>query len=609
MVNIFSDILKARLSRRSALKISAGVAAAGSLTSLPLAAMGKHPQGKSSAFSLDFTSIAKDYTDGLTVTNGYKAQVLVSWGDAVLSSVGKFQPHNQTAENQAKLFGYNNDFTAYLPINGSSSHGLLHVNHEYTNAHLMFSGVKKKNSSYTITPEQLRIEQAAQGFSTLEVKLSNAAQWQVVENSKYARRVTANTPIKISGPAAGSKRLQTAADPTGKLVLGTFANCAGGVTPWGTVLTCEENFDGYFKHKTKTSERANHKRYTVSKKLYYGWYRIDDRFDVKKTPNEPNRFGWVVEYDPKDPNSQPVKRTALGRFKHETATCTTSPDGRLVVYSGDDDYFEYIYRFVSTDKINTEDRQANKDLLDNGTLYVAKFNADGTLNWLPLIYGQGPLTDINGFYSQADVLIETRRAGDVLGATKMDRPEGIAISPKTGEIYVSLTRNPKRDYPNIANPRIKNEGGHIIKMAAPNADHAADKFNWDIDILAGNPEHDNPDYNGRINKSGWFSSPDNLAFHPSGSLWIATDGMQGSYGFAEGLYATDKNTKPKCFLRAPRGAEVTGPCFTPDGQTLFLSIQHPGDDKGSTFDEPSTRWPDFKDNMPPRPSVLAISKA
>ena len=559
-------------------------------------------------FTVNFASVPKGYTENLVVAAGYQAKPLIRWGDAVLPQAPSFNPADWNAEAQSKTFGYNNDFLAFLPLDGRSDHGLLHVNHEYTNAHLMFANTTKKSSSETISEEQLRIEQQAHGFSTVEIKRDAAGEWQVIAGSRYAKRRTATTPMSLSGPAAGHKRLQTAADASGRKVLGTVGNCAGGVTPWGTVLVAEENIDGYFTGTPQGPEKANHTRYTVAKKSYYGWHRMDDRFDIDKTPHEPNRFGWVVEYDPYDPEFEPVKRTALGRFKHESATCSLTHDGRVVVYSGDDDYFEYIYRFVSRDQVNLVDRAANKNLLDHGTLSVAKFHDDGVLEWIPLIHGERGLTAENGFKTQADIVIEARRAGDRVGATKMDRPEGIAISPQDHSVYVALTRNPYREKMDKANPREENRAGHIVRMEPPAMDHTAMKFAWHIHYLAGDPENDSPHYHGRAGKNDWFGNPDNLAFHPSGSLWIATDGMPKTYGYGDGLYATNGMTPPKCFLRAPKGAEVTGPCFTPDGKSLFISIQHPGEDKGSTFDSPSTRWPDFDENLPPRPSVIAITQ-
>lgn len=610
MATDFASILSTRLSRRGFLGLGASTALAAALPPLKLAAMAARPLGVSgNPFALSFKEVTRGNTPELAVAEGYRAQTLIRWGDPVLPGAQAFTPQDWTAAKQSLAFGFNNDFTAYLPLQESSRHGLLHVNHEYTIPHLMFPGLTAKNELQEMTDAQMQVEQAAHGFSVIEVKRAEDGSWSTVPASRYARRATAYTPMKISGPAAGHVRLRTAADPQGRTVLGTLGNCAGGVTPWGTVLVSEENFDGYFGGETFGEEAKNHERYTVGQRPYYAWHRMEPRFDLYRTPNEPNRFGWVVEYDPYDPLSQPVKRTALGRFKHETATCALAADGRLVVYSGDDDYFEYIYRFVSSRKVDKANRAANANLLDDGTLYVAQFEADGKLRWLALRHGENNLTPENGFHSQADVLIEARRAGDVAGATKMDRPEGIAIYPHSQAVFVSLTRNPGRDTVDAANPRLHNKAGHLLKLQPPSGDHAADVFAWDIAMLAGDPAKDKADYGNRaVSENGWFANPDNLAFHPSGSLWVCTDGLPQGYGYADGLFAADGTTGPKAFLRSPTGAEVTGPSFTPDGETLFLSIQHPGDDKHSTFDNPSTRWPDFDAATPPRSSVLAITR-
>lgn len=597
----FSTILQARTSRRQLLQ---GAALGAVASTLPLSFSGVSKTALASMkkdFSLPLPSVPKGLSNNLLMAQGYRAQTLMRWGDSLFSDA-PFAPLSLTAEIQKRSFGFNNDFIAYLPFDGSSDHGLLHVNHEYTNTKLMFPGGREGNE---LDAHQIQVEMQAHGTSTLEVKKDDDQQWNVVLGSRFARRITATTPIRIAGPAAGSDRMKTKADPSGKKVLGTIGNCAGGVTPWGTVLTSEENIDGYFKGKVSGREAVNHRRYTIGKKTYYRWHKIDSRFDVKRTPHEPNRFGWVVEYNPYDPDSEPVKRTALGRFKHESATCAIGKDGRLVVYSGDDDYYEYIYRYVSNDKIDSV--RDKSSLLDDGTLFVAKFHENGKLEWIPLIQGKHGLTVENGFVTQADVLIEARRAGDIVGATRMDRPEGIAVHPQTQNVYVSLTKNPNRAETNAANPREFNRAGHILKMLPPAGDHAADMFAWDVFILAGDPDSDQPRYGGRVGKNQWLGCPDNLAFHPSGSLWIATDGMQEAYGVGEGLYGVEvDNAQPYCLLRAPIGAEVTGPCFTPDGKTLFVAIQHPGE--GSSYEAPNTRWPDFDPNLPPRPSVIAVTR-
>jgi hypothetical protein len=424
----------------------------------------------------------------------------------------------------------------------------------------------------------------------------------------------------MSGPAAGHDRLKTNADPSGTKVIGTINNCAGGTTPWDTVLIAEENFHGYFTGDPKaTSEARNYKRYGLKNRPRYFWGNHHDRFNIDKEPNEPNRFGWVVEIDPYDPASTPVKRTALGRFKHECATTIVNPDGRVTVYSGDDQRFDYLYKFVTEGRLQPGNREANRDLLDSGTLHVAKFEADGTMNWLPIVFGDGPLTAENGFHSHADVMIETRHAADLLGATPMDRPEDVETNPINGRTYVLCTNNTKRkpEQVDAANPRAKNRHGQIIELIPPgegkDADHTATQYRWDFFLIGGNPNEakDGAMYRGEVSKDGWLSTPDNCAFDAKGRIWITTDGQPKS-GMADSVYAADTQGPgrglTRCFFNAPTGAEICGPTFTPDQRTLFVAIQHPGGDKGSTFDAPSTRWPDFADGMPPRPSVMAITK-
>jgi secreted PhoX family phosphatase len=628
-MEIFHDILNRRTSRRTVLQWGGMAALAAGVSALPRMAQAGQTALTSSVPALDFESVKHAYTQGHELAQGYQMNLVMRWGDPLDATQGAFDPAALTAKTQEKRFGFNNDFLAYLPFTKNSkdsTHGLLHANHEYTDIHLMFPKTTTENA----TPEQLKIEMAAHGFSVVEIKRDAAQGWQQVVGSKFARRVTATTPIAISGSAAGHTRMRTLKDPTGKLVLGTMGNCAGGVTPWGTVLTCEENIDVYFYGKTVGDEAKNHERYTIGKETGYGWYKIDSRFAVAREPNEPNRFGWVVEYDPHNPKSQPVKRTALGRFKHETATCAIAHDGRAVVYSGDDDYFEYLYRFVSEKSTGlhlkplTEQGEAHsvgesedrgsipRDLLDSGTLQVAKFHDNGKLEWIPLVHGQNGLTAKNGFHSQADVLIEARRAGDTVGATHMDRPEGIAIHPHTQAVYVSLTKNPKRTETDAANPRPANKAGHIVMLQPANGDHGSNDYTWEIFVLAGDPDADAPRYGKRPKQNDWFSNPDNLAMDPRGRLWVCTDGMPEANHLANGLYAMpttgESRAAPKCFFRAPQGAEVTGLCFTPDGETLFLSVQHPAEDEGSTFDTPSTRWPDFREDLPPRPSVVAFTR-
>lgn len=614
------DLLAQRMGRRTLLKgmtFGAALAAGSTLTSQAALAL----SGPKS--SMTFKELPLGYDENHHVAEGYDSQVLLRWGDAVDQGAPAFDPNNQTRDAQLKQFGYNCDFVGYLPLpHGSqnSEHGLLCINHEYTNRHLMFHGVGKKDQD-TQTQDQIDIEMAAHGHTVVEIKKTKG-QWVVVEGSNYARRINAlETEMELTGPVAGHDRVKTSLDPEGKTVIGTINNCAGGVTPWGTVLIAEENFHGYFGgDPAKTPEGDNYKRYGMKGKPYYGWHRFHDRFDVEKEPNEPNRFGWMVEIDPYDPQAKPKKRTALGRFKHEGANALINKDRHVVVYTGDDQRFEYLYKFVSKNKYNYANQEANKDILDEGTLYVARFRADGNLFWLPLVYGQGPLTAQNGFTSQADVLIETRKAADLMGATPMDRPEDVEPNPVTGSVFMMLTNNTKRksDQTDAANPRADNKHGHIIEMTPPGgraeeADHTSDVFKWNIFLMAGNPanKEDGAMYGEGTSKEGWLSCPDNVAFDNKGRVWIATDGAPKS-GIADGLWAADATgaarAQTRHFFAAPLGAELCGPCFTPDDSTLFVAIQHPGDTKGSTFADPSTRWPDFKAGMPPRPSVVAITK-
>ncbi len=430
--------------------------------------------------------------------------------------------------------------------------------------------------------------------------------------------------MRVAGPAAGHPRMRTQADPAGTEISGMIGNCAGGMTPWGTILTCEENFDFYFLGNASTGpEVSNHKRYGLSGKAKYGWGRFHDRFNIDREPNAANRAGWVVEIDPYDPTAMPIKRTALGRFKHEGATVAIDPDGHVVVYSGDDQRFEYLYKFVSAGFYDPGNRAAAARLLDEGTLFVARFGDDGKVTWLPLVYGQGPLTERNGFTSQADVVIEARSAADLLAATPMDRPEDVETNPVSGKVYVVLTNNNLRKKEQIdrVNPRAGNLYGQIVELTPPTVNgkrhHGATEFTWEMFLMAGNPNsaEDGAVYGGGVSPSGWLACPDNIAFDGKGRLWIATDQgeEQHKYGVGDGIWACD-TTGPgravtKMFYRVPTGAEMCGPCFTLDSRTLFVAVQHPSnDDPGSTYDKPSTRWPDFSPSLPPRPAVVVINK-
>ncbi|MBY5751197.1 DUF839 domain-containing protein [Rhizobium leguminosarum bv. viciae] len=624
------EIIGKRFSRRNFLQGSLAVSAIAATVS-PIALMSadeaRAADNKGSAFN--FSEVEAGVDDKHHIAEGYDADILLRWGDAVLPGAPQFDPAKQTADAQSKQFGYNNDYVGFIPLEGSSEHGLLVVNHEYTNPHLMFPGlvqvVDGKIKQGALSKEQVDVEMAAHGGTIVEIR-KTGGKWQVVTDGKYNRRITANTPMEITGPAAGNDRLKTSADATGTRAIGTINNCAGGVTPWGTYIMAEENFHGYFSgalpegHK----EAPNYKRYGVPEGAYE-WANFYDRFDLSKEPNEPNRFGWIVEVDVMDPASVPKKRTALGRTKHEGAESIVAKNGKVVFYLGDDERFDYVYKFVTSAAFSLNDRAANMNLLDSGTLHVAKFNEDGTMQWLPLVFGQGPLTAENGFTSQADVLIECRRAGDALGATKMDRPEDVQPNSVNGKVYVMLTNNTRRkaDQVDAANPRAENAFGHIIEISENDGDFTATSGKWEVLLKCGDPSVAavGATFSTETTKNGWFGMPDNCAVDAAGRLWVSTDGNNNkATGRTDGLWAVDTEgaarATSKLFFRVPVGAEMCGPLFTPDDETAFVAVQHPGDGgedwpghgRPSYYEDLSTRWPDFKPDMPVRPAVVAITK-
>ena len=367
------DVIAARYHRRDLLKGALGVAAiTATVSPMAIAVAGQtRAQG---ATRFVFNEAPAGVDENHHVAEGYDVDVLIRWGDPVLPGAPPFDPMKQTAAAQKLQFGYNNDYLGYLPMPGAanaSRHGLLLVNLEYTNEELMFPGIgveqmTKEQNFAKMTAELVNIEMAAHGGAVIEVVRENG-KWRVVAGSRYARRIDADTAMDITGPAAGHARMQTKADPTGRRVLGMVNNCAGGATPWGTWLSCEENFHGYFWGEVAADhpEARNFKRYGVAGK-WFAWGKWHDRFDVNKEPNEANRFGWILEIDPFDPSSTPKKRTALGRMKHEGAEGIVNRDGRYVVYTGDDERFDYVYKFVTRGTVDSNNRAANRDLLDDG---------------------------------------------------------------------------------------------------------------------------------------------------------------------------------------------------------------------------------------------------
>ncbi|HWK69128.1 MAG TPA: PhoX family phosphatase [Rhizobiaceae bacterium] len=623
------EIIATRFSRRALLKGSLAVSAIAATVSPIALITADNARAGGAASAFDFSEVEAGIDENHHVAEGYDADILLRWGDPLFPDSPEFDPKNQTAEAQARQFGYNNDYVGFIPLDGSSTRGLLVVNHEYTNEHLMFPGIvsiaEGKIKVADADRKRVDIEMAAHGGTIVEIRKTDG-KWQVVRDGKLNRRITAATEMELTGPVAGHDRVKTADDPTGTKVIGTVNNCAGGVTPWGTYVMAEENFHGYFVGELPEghAEAANYKRLGIPEGVY-SWGKFYDRYDLSKEPNEPNRFGWIVEVDVEDPNSVPKKRTALGRFKHEGAESIVAKDGRVVFYLGDDERFDYVYKFVTAGTFNPSDRAANMDLLDEGTLYVAKFSDDGSLEWLPLVQGDGPLTAENGFASQADVLIETRRAADLLGATKMDRPEDVQPNAVNGKVYVMLTNNTKRadDQVDAANPRAKNAFGHIIEIAEDDGNFAATKGKWEVLLKCGDPAvaEVGSTFSTGTSPNGWFGMPDNCAVDTAGRLWVATDGNNPKdTGRTDGLWAVDTEGEAratsKLFFRVPVGAELCGPLFAPDDETAFVAVQHPGDGgndwdkfgRPSYYEDLSTRWPDFKDDMPVRPSVVAITK-
>jgi hypothetical protein len=631
-------VLMQRYGRRAAVKSLLAVTAATILFG-PLAADGECADNLESRFR--FAEAAAGNDTGHHLADGHKAQILLRWGDPVFADAVPFDPTAQTHKSQLTQFGYNNDFIGFVPLDENGARALLCVNHEFTNEEVMFPGigVQHRKNFADMTAELAAIEMAAHGGTIIEIELKGGI-WTPVLDSRYNRRITPiSTEMSADGPAAGHARLKTASDPSGHRIIGTLNNCAGGITPWGTYLMAEENFHGYFwtdrmgedgkrlRNGLGGPQQNSYARYGVPGN-WYNWGQYHDRFNVDREPNEPNRFGWIVEVDPADPASTPVKHTALGRFRHEGSECVLSQDGHAVIFMGDDARFDYLYRFVSAATFTPGDKKANMSLLAEGTLSVARFDADGTVTWLPLRFGDGPLTPQNGFESEADVLIDARLAADALEATPMDRPEDVQPNPINGRIYVMLTNNKKRtsEQEDAANPRANNWLGHVVEMTPPDGNYTATTYNWDILVKCGNPAIAGVGalWNPKTTQDGWFAAPDNCAVDGNGRLWIATDQGKNRQrtGKADGLYGVETDGPlrghSKLFFRCPVGAELCGPCFAPDGETLFVSVQHPGTDgtqylKGferqSTFEDPATRWPDFDPKMPPRPAVLAIRKS
>lgn len=584
----FSEMIEAQLSRRHFLAGSAAVSAGAFLALNPVASAVAAP-AKSTL--LNFSAIPVSTEDKVTVPKGYKATPLMAWGDPIFANAPEFdQSGKQDSKAQEKQFGDNTDGMSFFPI--SEDRGVLAINNEYTNYEYLFDHQGK-----AMTADDVRKAQAAHGVTIVEI-IKRGNIWQIDREGQRNRRITAYTPMLVTGPAAGHDLLKTAEDPTGLNVLGTLNNCANGETPWGTYLTCEENFNGYFGSDDEQNKLTDqHKRYGVKTgESDYQWHKHDARFDVAKNPNEPNRFGWVVEIDPHNPNSTPLKRTALGRFKHENAALVINNDGHVVVYLGDDERGEHLYKFVSKHRYQAGNDQQNRNLLEEGTLYVAKFDINenelkGSGRWMELSFGKNGLTPENGFKDQAEVLIFARRAATQVGATTMDRPEWVAVHPDKKHVFCTLTNNKNRGKEGQPvggpNPREKNNYGQIVRWMPAQGDHTSGVFAWDLYLIAGNPTaHKGTLYAGseNISADNMFNSPDGIGFDAAGRLWIQTDGNYSNQGDFAGqgnnqMLCGDPITgEVKRFLTGPIACEITGLTFSPDHKTMFVGVQHPGEE-------------------------------
>jgi len=611
------DLARQHLSRRSVLGGAAAASAAQFLMQDRVSAM-PHRE------LLGFQEVPVSDADAIVVPDGYVARVMIPWGTPLFAGAPAFQEDaSNSAADQEQQVGFNHDGLHFFPLGHGrgrgSRRGLLVLNHEYTDASQIYSAA----TGQSITPDAAGLEKVAKalaghGVTVVEVRKRPDGEWEHVVGSPYNRRITGTTPMAFSGPVSASHPLLVSA-----LVpqpLGTLNNCAHGYTPWGTYLACEENWNGYFGTSdgswVATPLQA---RYGVSAGGFgYSWHVASARFDVAQNPNELNRFGWVVEIDPFQPASTPVKRTALGRIKHEGATVTTSR-GRVVVYSGDDENGDYLYKFVGNAPWRAL-REQGLSPLDHGTLYVAKFEADGTGTWLPLAHGQGVLTVENGWADQADVLIRTRMAADAVGATRLHRPEWVAVNERTDDVYVTLT-NGTGNNSAVNSGRDPNPYGHILRFREEAGDHTRTNFQWEVFLLAGDSTYDAA----VPTEQPKFGSPDGVWVDDDGRVWIQTDISNSSQNRPDRQYDGIKNNQmlaadPRTgevrrFLTGPRGCEITGVITTPDQRTMFVNVQHPGESTtfwNNQFGSPSVTNPSTVSSWPfggrPRPATIVIQK-
>lgn len=621
----FHDIAEAALSRRTLL---AGTGALALTAAVGLVG----PETAEAAGKLSFSPIlpVEVTSDELTVPKGYQWRPIIRWGDPLFRNSPDFDPEHPSADDQERQFGYNNDYTDVIVTNRAGTKALLCCNHEYTNRAIMYPPSATSSQELAV----LKATMAAQGFSVVDlVRKERGGQWKYVRGGEHNRRITAYSTFSLDGPAAGSELLKTVADPSGTRALGTFGNCSGGTTPWGTVLSGEENFNGYF---VADPAARGSKRYGLTDKpSTFGWEKIDPRFDATQPgfANEPHRFGYIIEIDPYDPDSTPVKHTAMGRMKHEGANITVDRDGTVVAYMGDDEKFDYLYKFVAKNKYrrgnSSAARQHNLSLLSEGDLYVAKFagaqqsdNANlGTGQWIPLTRNGRSM--VPGF-TLDEVLVFTREAADAVKATPMDRCEDVEPDPRTGRVYVACTNNDARGSSgkpgaDPANPRPINKNGHIVEITETRNRADATTFNWSLFLVCGDQDQAGTYFAGWDGPVAPISCPDNLAFDSAGNLWISTDGQPSSIKKNDGLFRVPLRGKERGhvvqFLSVPIDAETCGPVIHDRDGSVFVSVQHPGEE--GSWEQPNSFFPDYvaAGQQPrrgewrgPRPSVVQVRR-
>ncbi|HUF72706.1 MAG TPA: PhoX family phosphatase [Gammaproteobacteria bacterium] len=644
----FEDIVAARTSRRTVLRGGLATAVTGFLGGTLTACDTEAPAppnattGPASQPRLGFAAVPIGTADEIVVPPGYRYQVLLPWGEPILGDYPEFRLENTGAE-QAMQIGMHHDGMHFFPIEGehpyegSSDDGLLVMNHEYVEPRLLHavaagteigSFVSPVDEDGSRDPDQVLKEINAHGVSVTRIRRGEDGRWAAVRDPRN-RRVTAQTPMAIAGPVRGHDSVRTQYSPEGLMTRGTMANCAHGVTPWNTYLTCEENWWYYFA-AAENEERPSFTRYRVGSILPWNWHLArggaDEHIRFNAVPtgataaedyrNEPHCVGWIVEIDPFDPDSTPVKRTHLGRCSHEAVVFAPVREGEpVVVYTGDDAGGQFIYKFVSARPYRAA--TADGSLLDEGTLYAARFDEDGSGEWLALVPGENAITAEAGYPDLASVLIDPRGAAELAGATRMDRPEWGAVDPVTGDVYFTLTNNAGRTETHAANPRERNVYGHIIRWREAGGDPAGTRFDWDLFALGGD-EANGRDANGEpLTADSMFGCPDGLWIDPDRRLWIQTDAPDASGDAYAALgnnmmLAADPDTgEIRRFLTGPIGQEITGVIATPDQTTMFVNVQHPG--AGATSAEAfargehASRWPDGGTSYP-RSATVAITK-